>query len=83
MANQNNIICYPFDATPENVVLYPMPQPDAPTPVMVYLARRDILPTFPNPGNVVAGVKYGPSGVELTGTYAGTTGGGGAFLRRR
>jgi len=35
---------------------------------------------FPDPADVTAGVTYGPTGADFTGTK---TGGGGSYMRRR
>lgn len=37
-------------------------------------------PVFPDPSDVRAGITYGPTGADYTGTLSG---GGGSFMRRR
>ena len=74
---ETNIICWGFDSNPRNIILRPV-FPKAPAPLrMLHLTRTNIMPTFPPIWQVVAGVKYGPTGTEFTGTYI-ESGGGGA-----
>lgn len=75
MANPTLITCWPFDATPENVILHPVNTLDLAPPIIIYLTRWGMMPTFPSVVNVAVGTKYGPTGAEFIGILAG--GGGG------